>query len=59
MAVSWGGYESLVIPGIASIRHADFDISNEDHRRIRIYIGLEDAGYIIDDLNRGFKAMKN
>ncbi|MEO6868393.1 MAG: PLP-dependent aspartate aminotransferase family protein [Ginsengibacter sp.] len=59
MAVSWGGYESLVIPGIASIPHADFDISNEDHRRIRIYIGLEDAGYIIDDLNRGFEAMKN
>lgn len=59
MAVSWGGYESLVIPGIASIRPEDFDISNEDHRRIRIYIGLEDAGYIIDDLNRGFEAMKN
>ncbi len=58
MAVSWGGYESLVIPGIASIRHEDFDIANEDHRRIRIYIGLEDAGYIIDDLNRGFDSMK-
>ena len=59
MAVSWGGYESLIIPGIASIRREDFDASNEDHRRIRIYIGLEDADYIIDDLNRGFNAMKN
>ena len=59
MAVSWGGYESLIIPAIASIRHEDFDASNQDHRRIRIYIGLEDAGYIIDDLNRGFNAMKN
>ena len=59
MAVSWGGYESLIIPGVASIPHKDFDASNEDHRRIRIYIGLEDAGYIIDDLNRGFNAMKN
>lgn len=59
MAVSWGGYESLIIPGVASISHKDFDASNEDHRRIRIYIGLEDADYIIDDLNRGFSAMKN
>ena len=59
MAVSWGGYESLIIPGVASIRREDFDANNEDHRRIRIYIGLEDAGYIIDDLNRGFNAMRN
>ncbi|MBS1737733.1 MAG: PLP-dependent transferase [Bacteroidetes bacterium] len=58
MAVSWGGYESLIIPGIASIPAAAFDASNEDHRRIRIYIGLEDADYIIDDLNRGFNSMK-
>ena len=59
MAVSWGGYESLIIPGVASIHREDFDANNEDHRRIRIYIGLEDAGYIIDDLNRGFNAMRN
>jgi cystathionine beta-lyase/cystathionine gamma-synthase len=59
MAVSWGGYESLIIPGVASIRRENFDANNEDHRRIRIYIGLEDAGYIIDDLNRGFNAMRN
>lgn len=58
MAVSWGGYESLIIPGIASIPAAAFDASNEDHRRIRIYIGLEDADYIIDDLSRGFNSMK-
>lgn len=58
MAVSWGGNESLIIPGCASIKKSDFDPDNTDHRRIRIYVGLEDAEYIIEDLERGFVAMK-
>ncbi|MEO6950073.1 MAG: PLP-dependent aspartate aminotransferase family protein [Ginsengibacter sp.] len=58
MAVSWGGNESLIIPGCASIKRKDFDPNNTDHRRVRIYVGLEDAAYIIEDLERGFEAMK-
>lgn len=54
MAVSWGGYESLIIPGCASIQAVDFDVNNKDHRLMRIFVGLEDAEYIIEDLERGF-----
>jgi cystathionine beta-lyase/cystathionine gamma-synthase len=50
MAVSWGGYESLIIPKAAGIDPKDFDSSNPQHQYIRLYTGLEDAGYIIADL---------
>lgn len=59
MAVSWGGYESLIIPGCASVKPEDFNPDDRDQRRLRMYIGLEDAQYIIDDLERGFAGMKN
>ncbi len=54
MAVSWGGHESLIIPGCASISEDEFDAANTDHRRIRMYVGLEDPDYLIKDLERGF-----
>lgn len=57
MAVSWGGHESLVIPGCASIPENEFDATNKDHRRIRMYVGLEDPEFIIEDLQRGFAAI--
>jgi len=58
MAVSWGGHESLIMPAIASISDKDFDPGNPAHRRVRFYVGLEDADYIIEDLERGFNAVK-
>lgn len=58
MAVSWGGYESLIMPACASIKRNEFDTNNTDHRRMRIYVGLEDAEYIIEDLKRGFEGMR-
>jgi cystathionine beta-lyase/cystathionine gamma-synthase len=57
MAVSWGGYESLIIPGCASIKAGEFDPNNRDHRILRTFVGLEEPEYIIEDLQRGFKAM--
>ena len=54
MAVSWGGYESLIIPGCASIKRNEFDAQNKDHRTMRMYVGLEEAEYLIEDLERGF-----
>lgn len=57
MAVSWGGHESLIMPACASMNVKDFDAGNKDHRRVRMYVGLEDADYIIEDLERGFKGM--
>ncbi|TKB97414.1 trans-sulfuration enzyme family protein [Pedobacter cryotolerans] len=52
MAVSWGGYESLIIPACAGISKADFDANNNRHVLIRIYVGLEEAEYIIADLEQ-------
>jgi cystathionine beta-lyase/cystathionine gamma-synthase len=57
MAVSWGGHESLVIPGCAGLRNEEFNANNPDHRIIRLYVGLEDPGYLIRDLEKGFGAM--
>lgn len=52
MAVSWGGHESLVIPAIAGVKPSDYETSNERHQLIRMYIGLEDAAYLIDDIKQ-------
>jgi cystathionine beta-lyase/cystathionine gamma-synthase len=52
MAVSWGGYESLIIPACAGISKADFDAKNNRHSLIRVYVGLEEPDYIIADLEQ-------
>jgi cystathionine beta-lyase/cystathionine gamma-synthase len=54
MAVSWGGHESLVLPKCAGIKPADFDPSKAEHRSIRMYVGLEDPVYLINDLEQAF-----
>lgn len=58
IAVSWGGHESLVIPKCASITPNDFDNNNPEHRMLRFYVGLEDADYIIEDIEQAFKKME-
>jgi len=58
MAVSWGGYESLIMPACTSIKEENFDVSNKEQRQLRMYVGLEDAEYIIEGLQRGFDAIK-
>ncbi|HRP31037.1 MAG TPA: aminotransferase class I/II-fold pyridoxal phosphate-dependent enzyme [Agriterribacter sp.] len=50
MAVSWGGYESLIIPGCASVPKNAYDASKKTHRMLRLYVGQEEADYIIQDL---------
>lgn len=52
MAVSWGGYESLIIPKIAGMEKDAFDSKDEMHRLIRMYVGLEDSDYLIEDLGQ-------
>jgi cystathionine beta-lyase/cystathionine gamma-synthase len=52
IAVSWGGHESLVVPAIASIAKQDYSIENDRHQLIRMYIGLEEPQYLIDDLTQ-------
>ena len=57
MAVSWGGHESLIVPKCSGIPAANFNATNSEHRMIRMYVGLEEADYLIKDLNRGFGGM--
>jgi len=53
VAVSWGGHESLILPQAAAIGPEKFDPNIEKHRMARLYIGLEDADYLIADLEQG------
>lgn len=57
MAVSWGGHESLVIPKCAGIAPKDFDAANKEHRYVRMYVGLEDPQYLVDDLEQALAKM--
>jgi len=54
MAVSWGGHESLVFPTCAAINRDEFDSENIHHRLVRFYIGLEDADFLIRDIETAF-----
>jgi cystathionine beta-lyase/cystathionine gamma-synthase len=56
MAVSWGGHESLILPRCASLEDIDFDQRNKEHRMLRLYVGLESAQYLIDDLEQAFRS---
>lgn len=52
MAVSWGGHESLVIPKCAGLQPGEFNPAIAEHRYIRLYFGLEEADYLIRDLDQ-------
>ncbi|MCW3088051.1 MAG: PLP-dependent transferase [Sediminibacterium sp.] len=57
MAVSWGGHESLIIPKCAGMQPEAFDPRNEAHRSLRLYVGLEDADYLVTDLSAALTAI--
>ena len=57
MAVSWGGHESLVIPKCAGIPVIDFNPGNREHRYVRLYVGLEEPGYLIGDIEQALALM--
>lgn len=56
MAVSWGGHESLVFPRVAFFGENLYNPDNESHRHIRLYFGLEDADFLIKDLDNALIA---
>ena len=57
MAVSWGGHESLIIPKCAGMKREKFNAENKDHRMMRLYVGLEEAEYLIKDLEKALEKM--
>jgi cystathionine beta-lyase/cystathionine gamma-synthase len=52
LAVSWGGHESLILPSIASLTAHEYSVTNNRHQLIRMYVGLEDPQYLINDLQQ-------
>ena len=53
---SWGGYESLIVPGrIASIRTA---VPWTGGQLVRVHVGLEEPADLIEDLAAGLDAMR-
>lgn len=57
VAVSWGGHESLILPQAGGMDPKDFDPTIERHRMARVFIGLEDADYLIKDLGQALEVL--
>ncbi|MDZ4823071.1 MAG: aminotransferase class V-fold PLP-dependent enzyme [Flavobacteriales bacterium] len=53
LAVSWGGYESLIIPAIA------FDSGPHQKNLVRLYIGFESADLLIEDLAQALEKISS
>jgi cystathionine beta-lyase len=51
MAASWGGHESLIYPTAASYNAGNYK-SSLNFNLVRFYIGLEDADYLIRDIEQ-------
>ncbi len=58
IAVSWGGYESLMIPSIAFHDVPGMEDSPIPWTYVRLYIGLEDPEYLITDLSQALDQIK-
>lgn len=57
IAVSWGGYESLMIPSIAFHDMPGVEDSPIPWTYIRFYVGLEEPEYLIADLKQALDQM--
>jgi cystathionine beta-lyase len=56
MATSWGGYESLIFPLCALAASKSFE-NPLPWNMVRLYIGLEDADVLIEDLKQALEKM--
>lgn len=56
MAASWGGHESLIYPAAAYYTHGSHK-GKLDFNLVRFYIGLEDADYLIRDIEQALKQL--
>jgi cystathionine beta-lyase len=57
IGASWGGYESLALPTTGFI-HRTAGTGDFGGQAVRLHIGLEDPGDLIDDLTRGFSVLR-
>ncbi|MFT6580719.1 MAG: cystathionine beta-lyase [Alphaproteobacteria bacterium] len=58
MGASWGGYESLLLPSWPN-RNRSATKWDPEGQTMRIHIGLEDVGDLIEDLEAGFKRLND
>lgn len=58
MAVSWGGHESLILPTCSFYPKDKYDSSIFPFNMVRIYIGLEEPDFLINDLKQAFKKIE-
>jgi cystathionine beta-lyase/cystathionine gamma-synthase len=59
MAVSWGGHESLILPKCAGMKPEAFNPGDAGHRSLRLYVGLEESGYLLADLSGALEAINS
>lgn len=57
LAVSWGGHESLILPIAAFYDRKGYDNPVAPWNMVRLYIGLEDPEYLMEDLERAMKVL--
>ncbi len=57
LACSWGGHESLIFPAMVLRDSMNYDKGGLPVNMIRFYVGLEDAGYLINDLGKALAAI--
>ncbi|MBN1338241.1 MAG: PLP-dependent transferase [Bacteroidales bacterium] len=57
LAVSWGGYESLVMPAIGTYDPSEGTNGRLPVNMVRFYTGLENAEELIRDLERGLESV--
>ncbi|EJM57307.1 cystathionine beta-lyase [Pseudomonas sp. GM49] len=55
LGASWGGFESLIT--LADTQHRNSTADRTMNPVLRLHIGLEDVAALIEDLQRGFKAL--
>lgn len=58
MAVSWGGYESLIYPFCTQIDSSNYSRPGIDFRMIRFYVGLESLNNLKKDIENAFLEME-
>lgn len=58
-AVSWGGYESLKLPILAFYDNPGRPNPSIPFQLFRIYVGLEDADYLISNFKKAFDTIRN
>jgi cystathionine beta-lyase/cystathionine gamma-synthase len=55
-AISWGGYESLVVPFCVNIPEGtDYDNPAFSWKLVRVHAGLEDPNYLLEDIEQALE----